>query len=110
MTIQSPSVLTSAVSWIEELLLGSMGTSVAIVAVVLVGYSLLTGRASARRGLAVIIGAFILFSAPTLARALVGLTQGPIGPNPLAALPPPPPPQYTSPLARDPYAGASVPQ
>lgn len=110
-TLSGPSQPLGAVQWVVDLLVGPIGTSIAVISVAWVGFSLLGGRLSVRRGAMVVLGCFILFGAPTIARELVGLT-GLVGgeqpaPDPRSTAPlqspPPLPPQP------DPYAGASVP-
>lgn len=80
----------------------------AVIAVGWFGFELLTGRVSLHRGATVILGCFILFGAPAIARALLGGAQeagdgaGLERPGVITPTPPSPP-------AYDPYAGASVP-
>ena len=116
----SDSVLLAAVTWLQRTLLGTLATTIAIIAVAAVGFSALSGRMPLRRGLTVIAGCFILFGAGSIAagiRALANDGEGsesadwgniptatplPLGP---AALPSP-----SAPLAPyDPYSGASLP-
>lgn len=106
------SVLVAAVWWLQATLLGTVATTVAIIAVSWVGLMMLAGRASLRYGLTVIAGCFVLFGASTIAvgiqSSLAGTAPGAeLGPPPpappLPDLPPPPPANH------DPYAGASVP-
>lgn len=105
------SALVAAMAWLEGTLLGTIATSVAVIAVSWVGMLMLLGRLEIRRGLTVIAGGFILFGASAIAgglRAFVGNDN----PVPYAATVPPPPmpPAAAPPPARvDPYAGASVP-
>ena len=107
------SVLAAAVSWLEATLLGTVATTIAVIAVSAVGLMMLTGRVNLRHGLTVIAGGFILFGASTIAGGLRSLAvpdleaaqhapQPPVSAPP-PALPPPPPANH------DPYAGASVP-
>lgn len=104
----SPSVLLSAITWLRGTLLGSVGITVAIVAVAAVGLLMLRGHMPVRRGAMVVLGCFILFSAEAIADALIGRGSQPFDPAPL-----PPQQSYTPTTARpvpyDPYAGASVP-
>ncbi|HEV2818583.1 MAG TPA: TrbC/VirB2 family protein [Allosphingosinicella sp.] len=107
------SVLIAAVSWLEATLLGTVATTVAIIAVASVGLMMLMGRVNVRYGLTVIAGSFLLFGAS----AIVAGIQASLGAGDFAAIPPtpraaeapaparPPPP----PAGYDPYAGASVP-
>ncbi len=108
------SVLVAAVVWLEGTLLGTVATSVAVIAVSAVGLMMLAGRVNIRHGLTVIAGSFILFGAATIAAgiqaSLAGAGQGaaPAAPPPTLATAPPslPPPPPANP---DPYAGAAVP-
>lgn len=105
--------LVAAVQWLESLLLGSVATSVAVLAVAAVGLMMLGGRIPARRGLAVIAGSFILFGATSIAAGLQSLTSSEAASSPYAPpdpqpLPPPAPPPAPA-GEYDPYAGASVP-
>ena len=102
--------------WLADLLTGSVGTSIAVIAVGWFGFEMLSGRASLRRGVVVILGCFIVFGAPWIARGLIAASaqeQGEADPrsstllSPPAPLPPPKPQQL--PPGYDPYAGASVP-
>ena len=104
--------LDYAAQWIEALLLGSMGTSIAILAIAGTGFAMLSGRLAPRDGLRVVLGCFILFGAPAIAQALHGLSQG--GGSQSAGLAAPVPPPALSlpppvPQNADPYAGASMP-
>jgi type IV secretory pathway VirB2 component (pilin) len=108
------SVVVAAVAWLQGTLLGTVATTIAIIAVSAVGFMMLAGRLNIRYGLTVILGSFILFGASTivagLRASLSGADRGPIvyapqSPPPMVAPPPAPPP----PANRDPYAGASVP-
>jgi len=102
----------AAAQWVNRILVGPLGTSVAVIAVAWFGFALLAGRLSLRRGGLVALGCFVLFGAPGLARALMGLAQvggtgtAPIAPQQITV---PPPPVAVNPPPFDPYAGASVP-
>jgi type IV secretory pathway VirB2 component (pilin) len=106
------SVLVAAVWWLQATLLGTVATTVAIIAVSSVGLMMLTGRVSIRYGLTVIAGSFILFGASAIAAGIqsaVGAAEFaaiPDRPATLPAAPALPPP----PVNPDPYAGASVPR
>jgi type IV secretory pathway VirB2 component (pilin) len=102
----------AAVSWVEQVLLGPLGTSLAVIAVAWFGLEMLTGKLSLRRGGLVVLGCFIFFGAPQLAQAVMQLARSSgTGSNPAAlqqvAVPPSPSPRTPPPY--DPYAGASVP-
>lgn len=105
------SALTLAVGWVEQLLLGSIATSVAALAIAVVGGMMLAGRADWRRGMRVIAGCFVVFGAGAIANALTGL--GTPSERAAASAPPPPlPPSIAAPNLRaqafDPYAGAAL--
>ena len=98
-------------SGIESWLTGPVGTDIAVIAVASFGFSLLGGRLSLRRGGLVVLGSFVLFGAPSIARGLLGLageTHGPTAVSGPATIDVPPPAVPTPP-AYDPYAGAAMP-
>jgi type IV secretion system protein VirB2 len=106
------SVLVAAVSWLQGTLLGTVATTVAIIAVASVGLMMLAGRLNLRYGLTIIAGAFILFGASTIVAGIRSLTGGDFAGVPGGASPPvPPPPALPAlpPANPDPYAGASMP-
>ncbi len=105
------SVVVAAVSWLQATLLGTLATTVAIIAIAWVGLMMLAGRANLRHGLTVIAGCFILFGATSIVAGLqaslagADLAAAPEAPPPAPPLVLPPPP----PANPDPYAGAAVP-
>jgi type IV secretory pathway VirB2 component (pilin) len=105
------SVIVAAVWWLQATLLGTIATTVAIIAVASVGLMMLAGRVNVRYGLTVIAGSFILFGASSIVAGIQSSLAG----GDVAALsdPPPPAPPPSAPpppsVNRDPYAGASVP-
>lgn len=58
--------ILAAVQWLEGTLLGNVATTVAVIAVALVGFMMLTGRMNWRYGVSVILGCFILFGATAI--------------------------------------------
>ncbi|ESQ87182.1 hypothetical protein ABAC460_20640 [Asticcacaulis sp. AC460] len=66
------SPITGAVGWIRDTLLGQLATMVAVIAVAVVGFMMLTGRMNWRYGATVIIGVFILFGAATIVAGIQG--------------------------------------
>ena len=108
------SVIVAAIWWLEATLLGTVATTVAIIAIASVGLMMLAGRVNIRYGLTVIAGCFILFGAATIVAGIqaslpgADLAAAPYAPPP-AVLPPAPPPIPVPPANNDPYAGASVP-
>jgi type IV secretion system protein VirB2 len=58
--------INSALLWLQGTLLGTVATTVAVMAVAAIGFMMLTGRMNWRFGATVIIGVFILFGATTI--------------------------------------------
>lgn len=58
--------IVGALHWIQGTLLGTAATVVAVIAVAVVGYMMLTGRMNWRYGATVILGCFILFGAASI--------------------------------------------
>lgn len=91
-------------------MLGTVATTVAIVAVSWVGMLMLMGRLEIRRGLTVIGGCFVLFGASAIAGGIQGFVgadgaEMAYAPAPVAPPVQPPPPMRNA----DPYAGAALP-
>ncbi len=109
--------MTDAALWLQSALLGTVATTIAIVAVAALGFAMLTGRTDWRRGAITILGCFILFGAGTIAagiRSAGSSTGEPIEPSVTPYVVPAltPPPASLQPLPHngdDPYAGAAVP-
>jgi len=108
--------LTAALAWLQGALLGTVATTVAILAVAAVGVLMLNGRIDLRRAAQVVLGCFIIFGASTIAGGIIGaLRTGAHEPEVApAALPPslllPPPAAVQTPATPyDPYAGAAPP-
>jgi type IV secretory pathway VirB2 component (pilin) len=108
------SALLAAAQWVEGTLLGTVATTVAVIAVASVGFLMLGGRLEIRRGVTVIVGCFVLFGASSIVGGITGIA-GSNGGEVLPTYVAPPPAPIPSPSPRtltpyDPYAGASVPQ
>lgn len=58
--------INSALLWLQGTLLGTVATTVAVMAVAAIGFMMLTGRMNWRFGATVIVGVFILFGATTI--------------------------------------------
>lgn len=58
--------IVSALGWLQATLLGQVATAVAVIAVAMVGFMMLTGRLNWRFGATVIIGCFILFGSAAI--------------------------------------------
>jgi type IV secretory pathway VirB2 component (pilin) len=110
------SVLVAAISWLQDVLLGTVATSIAVIAIAAIGFGMLTGRVNIRHGATVVLGCFILFGASTIVNGLryaaggVGVYNSPpvIVTEPSSQSPPRIQPTR-APAPYDPYAGASVP-
>ena len=63
---QGSGPIVSALSWLQGTLLGNVATSVAVIAVAMVGFMMLTGRLNWRVGATVLIGCFILFGSAAI--------------------------------------------
>ncbi|WP_366853452.1 TrbC/VirB2 family protein [Phenylobacterium sp.] len=70
------SPLLAALNWVQGTLLGNIATSAAVIAVAAVGFLMLTGRIEWRRGLVVVVGAFIIFGAVTIVAGIRSLAGG----------------------------------
>lgn len=107
--------LGQAVSWVEGILSGTLGTSIAVLGIAGVGFAMLNGRISARCGVRAVLGCFVLFGASAIAHALTEFSGSraivPEIPSPKlqqeATIPTQLPASNANPF--DPYAGASVP-
>ena len=107
----NPNALTSAVGWLESLLLGSLATTISILAIAVLGMVMLAGHMPLQRGGRTILGCFILFGAGAIAQALLGAATFVTGPAPVAVsqttieivIPTP------APAPTDPYEGAARP-
>ena len=110
------SSLGSAARWIEAVIQGPIMTSLAVLAIAAVGFAMLRGRLSVRRGATVVAGCFIAFGAPSIARSLTDLAYSRSVADASSAqnVEAPPPPSFEPPAKApsqqmdDPYAGASV--
>ncbi|MEZ5955693.1 MAG: TrbC/VirB2 family protein [Hyphomonadaceae bacterium] len=63
---QGSGPVLAAIQWIQGTLLGNVATSVAVIAVAVVGFMMLSGRMNWRHGITVILGCFILFGAAAI--------------------------------------------
>ena len=67
--------INSAFGWMQQTMLGTVATTVAVMAVAAIGFMMLTGRVNWRFGATVIVGVFIIFGAASI----VGGIQGAAG-------------------------------
>ena len=63
---QGSGPIVAALMWLQGTLLGNVATAVAVIAVAMVGFMMLTGRMNWRFGATVIIGCFILFGSAAI--------------------------------------------
>lgn len=102
--------IDGALGWIEGTLLGQAAASLCVVAVAIVGLTMLTGRLPLRQGLRVVLGCFVLMSAGGIVRGISGvwtessLAAPAVSSEPQLLYKREPLPQATF----DPYAGASL--
>lgn len=69
-------VIVNAVNWLQGTLLGTVATTVAVIAVAVVGFMMLTGRINWRHGATVILGCFILFGAASIVAGIRAAAVG----------------------------------
>lgn len=68
--------ILGALEWVRGTLLGNLATTAAVIAVGAVGLMMLTGRIDWRRGLTVVLGAFILFGAAAIVEGIRSVAGG----------------------------------
>lgn len=73
---QGSGVIVNAVQWVQGTLLGTVATTVAVIAVAAVGFMMLTGRMNWRYGTMVILGCFVLFGAAAIVGGIQNAAQG----------------------------------
>lgn len=113
--IAGSGAVAAAVNWLDGLVLGTLASLIAIIAVASIGLLLLSGRLDVRRVGRVIVGCFIIFGASTIAHGIAGVLSG-SGHYEQAPVTPPSPPAVvvtasgrpTANIPYDPYAGAAL--
>lgn len=68
--------ILGALQWVQGTLLGNLATSAAVIAVAIVGLMMLTGRIEWRRGVTVVLGAFIVFGAVAIVAGMRSMATG----------------------------------
>ena len=63
---QGSGPILAALTWLQGTLLGNVATAVAVIAVAMVGFMMLTGRVNWKLGATVIMGCFILFGSAAI--------------------------------------------
>jgi len=110
----SHGALVGAADWVRLLLTGSVSFVVATLAIATIGLLMLAGRLHMRRAGQIVLGCFILFSAPTIAAGLVSINDD-VRAEPAPETETETPaamayqPTVPKPEQKDPYAGAAVP-
>ena len=74
-TPQGSGPIVAAVNWVQGTLLGNVATAVAVIAVAVVGFMMLTGRMNWKHGITVILGCFILFGATVIVAGIQGAAR-----------------------------------
>lgn len=67
--------IVGAVQWVQGTLMGTVATTMAVIAVAFVGLMMLTGRMNWRHGAAVIVGCFVLFGAASIVAGIQSTAQ-----------------------------------
>lgn len=70
------SPILAALNWVQGTLLGNVATTAAVIAIAAVGFLMLTGRIDWKRGLVVVVGAFIIFGAVSIVAGIRSLAGG----------------------------------
>jgi type IV secretory pathway VirB2 component (pilin) len=68
--------ILGALAWVQGTLMGTLATTAAVIAVAIVGLMMLTGRIEWRRGLTVVVGAFIVFGAAAIVAGVRSVAGG----------------------------------
>lgn len=68
--------IIKAVDWLQGTLMGTVATVVAVIAVAVVGFMMLTGRVNWRHGAVVILGCFVLFGAASIVAGIRSAALG----------------------------------
>lgn len=110
----SSSAVGGVFEWLLGTLLGTIATTVVVLAVASIGFLMLTGRVQVRRALTIILGCFVLLGASSIASGLRSAVSGSRASLPedfpIAQIPQVPAQAYpqVAPSAYDPYAGAAL--
>ncbi|KPF79002.1 type VI secretion protein [alpha proteobacterium AAP81b] len=73
---QGSGPISGALGWIQGTLLGTVATTIAVIAVAVVGLMMLTGRMNWRFGATVVVGLFILFGAASIVGGIRSVATG----------------------------------
>ena len=67
--------IVAAINWVQGTLLGNIATAVAVIAVAVVGFMMLTGRMNWKHGITVVLGCFIIFGAAAIVGGIQSAAQ-----------------------------------
>ena len=73
---QGSGPIVAALGWLQGTLLGNVATAVAVIAVAVVGFMMLTGRINWKYGATVVVGLFILFGAASIVGGIRSVAGG----------------------------------
>ena len=68
--------ILGALEWVQGTLMGNLATTAVVIAVAVVGLMMLTGRIDWRRGVTVVLGAFIIFGAAAIVAGIRTAASG----------------------------------
>jgi len=68
--------ILGALEWVQGTLMGNLATTAVVIAVAVVGLMMLTGRIDWRRGVTVVLGAFIVFGAAAIVAGIRSAATG----------------------------------
>jgi type IV secretion system protein VirB2 len=68
--------ILAAIQWLQGTTLGTVATTVAVIAIATIGFLMLAGRMDWRRATTVIAGCFVIFGASGIAAGVRLLTEG----------------------------------
>ncbi|TCD04344.1 hypothetical protein EYB45_08900 [Erythrobacteraceae bacterium CFH 75059] len=108
---REPEPLQASAGWLTATLLGELAVGLCIIAVAVIGLSMLSGRLPLWRGAAVILGCFVLLGAPAIAAAFLAMGETARGSGVLSAergVSSAAAREALAPSTYDPYAGASL--
>jgi len=71
---QGSGAILAALTWLQGTLLGNAATAMAMIAVAMVGFMMLTGRVNWKLGATVILGGFVLFGSAAIVTGIQSAT------------------------------------
>lgn len=111
-SVADQSAVAASINWVAQLLTGPFATTIAVFSIAALGLMMMQGRLDWRQGARVVLGCFILFDAPQIAKGImsqvhpeVGIRLNVTSPSHLELRIPSP--NSTRP---DPFAGAALPR